>query len=123
MSVSGCAISKSLNGEDDTEVISVTYNAQNLEIVVATANHSRTVTFNQPGGFRVLDEGDLLEFWPTFSTSSGWLFEIYQDGWKSLESTRWGFTSGEHCCKREFLIVGMNACVSVLCFDAPELIE
>ena len=122
MDIGRVPIGKSLSSEIDIEVISVCYDTRTLEVTVAASGHVRQVIFNQPGGFRVLDEGDLLEFWPECSTPNGWLFEIYHGGWKSLESTRPGFTSGDHSCKREYLIVGCTACVSVLSFDEPEIV-
>ena len=51
--------------------------------------------FRFPRGFRVLDEGDLLEFWGTEFWKSGlaqgsFLFEVLRGGWFDLEAQRSG---------------------------------
>jgi hypothetical protein len=78
------------------------------------------VEFRDVIGFRVLDERDLLEFWPTCSTPNGWLFEISAGGWLSQELARPGSLMSTYGTNaREFLVTGENECVSVIGRDAP----
>lgn len=63
-------------------------------------------------GFRMLDEGDLLEFWDSDYKGFG-IYEVTKGGWASLEKSRSGFITGHHKFK-EYLITGINDCVSVL---------
>lgn len=82
------------------------------------------VVFESVEGFRVLDEGDLLEFWPMCSSRSGhWIWEIQEGGWIALESTRPGFVGKKYKQATEYLITGQNECVSVISFDRPTLVE
>jgi hypothetical protein len=77
------------------------------------------LTFKDLSGFRVLREGDLIEYWgPT--RPSGWLWEIQSGGWRSTEAQRSGFISGDVQGIREFLVVSLVDCVSVLSSSAPE---
>lgn len=79
------------------------------------------VVFDSPRGYRVLDEGDLLEFWEPDSRADGWLWKIIKGGWLDLESTRSGFVSGLIGEYDEYLILGQNECVSVIS-NAPPVI-
>jgi hypothetical protein len=78
-----------------------------------------TVAFESVEGFRVLDEGDLLEFWPTCSRPNGWLWQVHEGGWFALESTRALFLPEKHQGVHEFLVAGDNECVSVLSRNYP----
>jgi hypothetical protein len=102
-----------------SEISSVSYDLQNPSIHVG---HS-VFLFTDAVGFRVLDEGDLLEFWPACSTApGGGLFEIHGGGWLEQESRRKGFmSSSTRPALREFLVTGQNDCVGVFAFTAPEL--
>lgn len=82
------------------------------------------VHFESVEGFRVLDEGDLLEFWPTCCWSRGkWLWEVHEGGWLELESTRAGFVGERYKEAAEYLLVGANECVSVISHDRPVVTE
>lgn len=72
------------------------------------------VDFPSLNGFRVLDEGDLAEFWPA---PKGWLFTVSSGGWLHLESSRGGFISDDGLS--EFLIAGQDDCVNVLASETP----
>ncbi|RLJ36670.1 hypothetical protein [Acidovorax sp. 106] len=102
-----------------SEISNVSYDLQNLRIHVG---HS-VVLFTDAVGFRVLDEGDLLEFWPACSTAPGGvIFEIHDGGWLEQESRRKGFmSSSTRPALREFLVTGLDDCVGVFAFSAPEL--
>lgn len=41
--------------------------------------------FEVASGFRVLDEGDLLEFWAAEVRVPGWLWRVTGGGWLDLE--------------------------------------
>ena len=72
--------------------------------------------FKNINGFRVLDEGNLLEFWNNDIRVPGWIWQIDKGGWFELEKTRNGFVEGYHEneYRKEYLILGQNDCVSVI---------
>lgn len=119
MNVSGRVLEKNLEGDPNTEVISVAYDLENLVIKVRLSGGHADVIFNRPGGFRVLDEGDLVEFWYCSTLKDGWLFEIISGGWKDLEATRPGFLTSTQEDAREYLITGINDCVSIITYEEP----
>ena len=77
------------------------------------------VVFDTPRGFRCLDEGDLLEFWQGKRMIENWLFEISEGGWLDYEDKRGGFIS-KAMGYREFLITGVDDCVSVINDEPPK---
>lgn len=79
------------------------------------------LTFDGIRGFRVLDEGDLLEFWNPETRTKGWLWQVHKGGWFDLECLRSGFISGTTSGYKEFLILGVNECVSVISIDDPTI--
>ena len=81
------------------------------------------VSFVRPVGFRFLDEGDLLEFWPDCSLNNGWLYEIRSGGWLEQESARAGFLAKHNDGLREYLVVSQNGCLSVLATGPPAVAE
>lgn len=78
------------------------------------------LTFRDLSGFRVLREGDLLEYWGP-GRPEGWLWEVEAGGWRDSESQRSGFVSGDTKGIREFLVAGDVDCISVLSSSLPEL--
>ena len=79
------------------------------------------ITFRDPIGFRVLDERDLCEFWDSYSTRSGWLYEVFEGGWRELEMTRERLVSHSMVPDlKEFLLVD-DKCINVLCADSPTI--
>ncbi len=103
------------------ELARIIYDAGSLSIgAYLDAAPVATVRFESVVGFRVLDEGDLLEFWPTCSfPNGGWLWEIHEGGWFDFESTRPGFVGIKYEGPSEFLVLGENECVSVTSHDRP----
>lgn len=95
----------------DLETLTVTL--RNLETQSLTSLQISAVE-----GFRVLDEGDLLEFWPHCSGS--WLHEITAGGWLDQERLRTGFLSGDRALK-EYLVAGADTCLNVLTWAAITL--
>lgn len=105
------------------EVSDVSYGGGRLSVTLKVLNGEETVvaTFPEVAGFRVLDEGDLLEFWPVCSGRGEWLFLVMGNGWLDQERMRSGFVRGDIKSLREYLITGENDCVSVLAWAEPEV--
>jgi len=103
------------------ELTRIEYDAGKLTIhAYVSGKQVAMVQFESVDGFRVLDEGDLLEFWPTCSWFHGkWLWEVHEGGWFELESTRPGFVGEKYKGATEYLLVGDNECVSVISRDRP----
>jgi hypothetical protein len=61
---------------EDLEIVSVEYSANSLRINTRSLSDSASavVEFPDTTGFRVLDEGNLLEFWPECSSANGRFF-------------------------------------------------
>ena len=108
-----------------SEVVRIQYELGRLEIHVRAMRdkHEATVSFACVEAFRVMDERDLMDFWPTCSTPNGWLFEVATGGWLSQEAERPGSLVA-HTIQgvREFLITGEDDCVSVLSVELPVVI-
>ena len=80
------------------------------------------VRFAEVSGFRMLDEGDLLEFWPACSKEKGWLFAIDENGWLDFELSRAGFLQDKGQGSVEYFIASQNRCVSVISSAAPNVV-
>ena len=75
--------------------------------------------FDLPLGVRVLDEGQICEFWNTYSTRNGWLWKVLDGGWVALESQRSQFWATQNpATVVEYLIVD-DQCVSVMTTTPP----
>ena len=105
------------------EVTGITYDLSLLRITLRFENidYPVHVTFDGIRGFRVLDEGDLLEFWKPDVRANGWLWRVEKGGWFDLESLREGFVSGATGGYKEFLVLGLNECISVIANDVPKI--
>lgn len=108
---------------DLQDIAHVEFQGADLRVALMTANHELHVLFRMPVGFRLLDEGDLLEFWPQCSLDRGWLYEVKSGGWRDLESSRPGFLTQHHSAVSEFLLVTQNSCLSVLSAESPNVTE
>jgi hypothetical protein len=75
------------------------------------------VRFNNefgPCSLRLLDESDLSENWQIINMSGGWIYKVISGGWFEQESQRDGFLLKDSSnIYKEYLIVGLDACVSV----------
>ena len=112
-------------------VRSVQYDGKTLVIDIQGDGFAfARIYFTNPVGFRVLDELDLTEFWPEYSETNGWLYEVEEGGWLELENTR-GVTVGSKPESillsasmmpnlREYFIVD-DKCISVLTVNPPEI--
>lgn len=102
-------------------VRSLRYDGQTLVIDIQGERFSfARVTFKRVVGFRVLEEHNLCEFWPTYSESFGWLYQVEAGGWFELESTRDCFNEVAPRKLHEYFIVD-EECISVLSLEPPEI--
>nr|WP_257903543.1 hypothetical protein [Pseudoalteromonas sp. CR1] len=109
------------NSTNTIEVINLNFDVDLLTITISIDGDKIDIIFEEPAGFRVLDEGDLLEFWHECSLQAGWLHEIISGGWFDLESKRNGFSSCGNSEITEYLVVGVNYCVSILGWEKPSI--
>lgn len=102
----------------EAEVVGVHYDVDSL--VVEVRDHDGDalwqIAFPAVEGFRVLDEGDLGEFWGHVPCL---VIEVTAGGWWEQECSRGGFTAQWTKKVREYFVNGMNACVSVLSWSEP----
>lgn len=106
-----------------TQLESLQYSREGLVVSVSSQHWNAKVVFEQTYGFRVLDELDLTGFWSQCSLADGWLLEVTSGGWKALELMRPDFLSGRNEWVREYLIIGLNECVSVLTKEALKVVS
>ena len=104
------------------ELVEMHYDVWNLRISLDFPDWSGVVyvDFESPLGFRVMEESDLLEMWDSRTDESHWLNRVKSNGWLDQEARREGFTSETEDVK-EYLVVGVNDCVSVMAFEHPTL--
>ena len=105
--------------ESVPEISRIDYDLHTLRVTLHFSEISHAyVTFKDLSGFRVLREGDLIEYWGSHLPDD-WLWEIEANGWKSQESQRPGFISGHLSEIKEYLVVGLVDCLSVLSSSKP----
>ena len=104
------------------EVTEIRYDLSVLRVTLdfASGDDPVCVEFRGVRGFRVLDEGDLLEFWDPETRPAGWIWKVHGGGWRDLETSRSGFLSGDRDYA-EFLVLGNDDCVSVFAEAEPSL--
>ena len=109
--------------QSQNEITEIEYKFGRLEITSQSLDTTQIVrlSFLEIAGFRVLDEGDLLEFWPTCSSPNGWVFQIIEGGWFDQERQRTGFIRGDIKEIKEYLITGVDDCVSVFAWSPPNI--
>ncbi|QEL54862.1 hypothetical protein [Chromobacterium paludis] len=110
----------------DIEVLSTTFTCSGVDVVVQSGSSRNRwrIHFDGAIGLRVLDEGDLLEFWPVCSSQNGRIFRILSGGWKDQEFQREGFLCREtNPNLPEYFVAGQNHCVSVLSDSPPDILE
>lgn len=103
------------------EITNINFDAELLVVTVQIESNKLDVVFDTPAGFRVLDEGDLLEHWPRCSIQNGWLFEVLEQGWLDQERQRDGFLSGGNKAIKEYFIAGVSYCISVFAWEQPDV--
>lgn len=77
------------------------------------------VVFYNPRGFRLLDEGDMLQFpWDRVSKSKSFVHRVDEGGWLDLEKNAGNLIHAES--HNEYLIITGNECVSVITGENDE---
>lgn len=111
--------------DGEPAVVQVSFDLWTLRVTMQFPGISAPtyVEFENVCGFRVLDEGDLLEFWSPEVRKPGWLWLVEAGGWLQLESTRAGFLRGDLPTIKEFMILGINECVNVFASSEPRVYE
>lgn len=107
------------------EITNVSYDLWTVRITLYFPGKISPVylIFKDLRGFRILDEGNLLEFWTPEARTAGWIWRVITGGWIALEKMRDGYLDGHYENERsEYLVVGLNSCVSIISSSDPELI-
>ena len=104
------------------ELITVNYDLWTLRLTLAfRSNEIVYVDFEAVEGFRVLDEGQLLEFRGDDSKDH-WVFEVLDNGWLATEAARETAPFiKENGQLKEYLVAGINDCVSILDYEYPRV--
>ncbi|TWU43629.1 hypothetical protein Poly51_62840 [Rubripirellula tenax] len=120
-----CTVHRNAQSYADLVMRSMTYDCDRLTVYLQGRDFGFVrVAFDNPRGFRLLDEGDLCSFWEKYHTGNGWLYEVQSGGWLDLESTRADFLT-PHMYPNglvEYLLV-CDKCISVLTSQKPDIIE
>ncbi len=110
----------------NVEVLSIHYDvtsAHRLIIQLESSSHGNfKLVFDSPEAVRVLDEGQVGEFWNTYSATNGWLWRVTDGGWLALESQRDVFwlPDSKPTPLDEYLVVS-DQCVFVLTRHPPSI--
>lgn len=102
------------------ELLTVNYALWTLRLTLAfRPNEIVYVDFEAVEGFRVLDEGQLLEFWGDDSEDH-WVFKVLDNGWLATEAARKTAPFiAENGQLKEYLVAGINDCVNILGYEPP----
>ena len=113
------------SSDGKVELCNVHFDLERLEVIVGLLDNGleKKVVFEEVCGFRVLDECDLSAWWSHINLNNGWCFEIAQGGWFEQESQRPDFFNGAAKFYREFLVIGVDFCISVISKDFPRILE
>ena len=113
----------------NVEVTNLNWNFDEAVIDVFCPSENKTikVRFNNefgPCSLRLLDESDLSENWTEINMSQGWIYKVSSGGWFEQESQREGFLM-QHSSNiyREYLIIGLDACISVFTKEDVKLLD
>jgi hypothetical protein len=117
------AIEPPLSDDENIEIVYIDFDIETLTVTVLIDGDKIDISFDSPAGYRVLDEGDLLEFWPNCSSFNGWLYEIRSGGWLDQERNRKGFASSAKSDAKEYFIIGCNYCINVLAWEGPSVCQ
>ncbi len=121
-------VNEQLFANELAEIINIDYDLWTLRVTISFNKIEKPVfyvQFKNIVGFRVLDEGNLLEFWNPEVRVSGWIWRVKNGGWYDLEKSRKGFVEGyiENDLRNEYLILGEDKCLSVITYSEPEFID
>jgi len=109
------------------EIVQVSYDMWRLQLTLFFEARLQPVYLSfKTVGFRVLDEGQLVEYWGK-ERAPGWLWRMESGGWFDQESQRSGFLMGEFAKDgqprpHEYLVLGANDCVSILSWSEPQIV-
>ena len=117
------ALEPPLSDDEAIEIVYIEFDIETLTVTVLIDGDKIDVSFDSPVGYRVLDEGDLLEFWPNCSSFNGWLYEIRNGGWLDQERKREGFVSAAKTDSQEYFIIGCNYCINVIAWEDPSVCQ
>ncbi|WP_440904788.1 hypothetical protein ACMZOO_00765 [Catenovulum sp. SX2] len=102
---------------------SLSYNLDELVIIISLPDKKAKVIFNTPIAFKCLDEGDLKEYWHEQEITNNWLLEIKTGGWIEKELSQNGLYSSRNINGlTEFLVKGSNECVNILNTEQPTVL-
>jgi hypothetical protein len=77
------------------------------------------VVFEEPEGFRVLNEDSMLRFpWPKSSKSGSFVHKISSGGWLEMEQKAGNIQGFEEA--KEYLVVTNTECISVIAYADPK---
>jgi len=116
-------LEKSSSETENVEIINIDFDIETLIVTVVMDGCKIDIYFDDPAGYRVMDEGNLLEFWPTCSLNNGWLYEINYGCWLEQESKREGFLLSDNDDVKEYFVIGVNYCINVLAWENPRVEE
>jgi hypothetical protein len=117
------AVLPGLSSFSSADIFEVVYNDDGLKVRLGSDENAPTILFDAVVGFRLLDEGDLLEFWSSAGfDANGSIYVVNSGGWLDLESSRSGFLSKEREGLVEYLITTACDCLNVLSFESPTIV-
>jgi hypothetical protein len=118
-------ISKKYNGIP--ELVDLNFDLWTLKVKLEFPDLQNPVylTFKNVGGFRVLDEGSLMEFWNNEKRSNGWLWKVKKGGWHDQEKKREGFAFSREILANydEYMVVGIGMCLNLIGGTEPIITE
>ena len=111
------------------EIASVNYDQWILTVGVRLYSKAETnvtgmvhVIFDAPEGFRLLDEGQMLNFpWESIQGSKFYVFRVESSGWIEQEEFAGNLSLPDTA--KEFLVCTDNECISVIAHTEPKLVE
>ena len=102
-------------------VLGLSYDSDKLvvEYDPDTGGAKLRLVFAGPTAFRCLDEGDLLPYWQHPDLVDHWLVRVEEGGWLSMDESPRCFQIARTVNPMEFLVIGVDDCVSVLATEVP----
>ncbi len=107
--------------DQESDIIEVNYGITGLRLTVIAATTMFTdiyldIHFDYVGGFRFLDEGDLIAYWQSEAFNSNYhIYKILSGGWANGEPLPEGILSAKSTFKSiEWFIATTNGCLNVL---------
>ena len=127
-----------INYKPDIELIECEFNHLKMPFIKSIHNYDKgleieitfdngkvyLISFDNVTGFRALEEDNLNEFFEPMKEIQGWLWEVKDGGWFSLEKTRKAFLTGYedfYLDEKEYLIMSMTYCVNILSRFTPKI--